>query len=79
MSHIWLTCPTCNKYVRLKPWLGTLHFCLSPEERAAKAQANYYIQAQQRFMAEMSNPYRCWPLAEPLAGQEKAAPKDGSN
>lgn len=64
MDHPWATCPTCNKAVRLKPWLGTLHFCLTEEEaaqqRAMQTYAMGLLAAQRNFRP---------PLAELMRGK----------
>lgn len=47
-------CPDCGKWVYHKPLLGTLHFCLSPEERAEVRRARLAVEMQKRASA---NPY----------------------
>ena len=52
---IWLVCPTCSKHVRLKRFLGTLHFCLTEAEIAEKRAA--IDTAKMQRDAARQNPY----------------------
>jgi hypothetical protein len=35
-NHMWEKCADCGKLVKLTGWLRGIHFCLTPEEIAAK-------------------------------------------
>jgi hypothetical protein len=43
-------CPYCHKHVAEKPILGTMHFCLSPEERNRIDMAMRQVEAQKQFV-----------------------------
>ena len=34
-GHVWEQCSWCKKFVRNKPIFGSLHFCLTDEEKEA--------------------------------------------
>lgn len=64
----YVQCPDCRKMVYLKPIFGTLHACLSPEERARIQQNRCLAEAQRRALQQTQRvPYTSfdWTMHRP--------------